>query len=1044
MTAVNDAEILSHYKINDPFPSEWPAEKDQDDSSDDEPLNLPLPGLAKRKSKSRYSAISRNAKLRGSVPGAEVSREGKENLVQKDEADPLGGPQTVIQVLRRRGLPVEDDVRLRNRFLLSSTTFAPSLFLSQVHNDASTESLLEGLDFLSRSIEQKSASLKVLVQSNFERFVRAKATIDNVYKEMRRQGPEAELNPDPPSHRRRHSRQLSKSSGHFRKTSGPFSPTLGDAPPQNERRKNALVKESEYGVLPIKDPLNELAIKVAEVWGPAIGGREKEDSLKVVLGCVEKNRGLFELGSSISDCIKRKDHETLVEEYLKARKYANDARAIVDSAVQNRVPLSDPDVHQVIVTARMWADVEEQVEVFKRDIWRRLAGTHFTKTPNAEENKNEEHMELIGILLELGVTDNPIWIWLISRYDFLKKKMTATFERSRVEIEILRRRLSTGDRPSARQMANNFRAASADGRVSNTSAIDSPAVIEVWEHIYASMNALLSTQGGVLGELVEYWETAQGFIDGQAQRSLPTGIDGNSRKHHRLSVDGVRDLAAGALELVNMLREDLFSFFSEPPIDDLSMLLSPLPPMTPDTPSTPKSATLSAFTDSRFRIDPSNLPPPSPRSGESWEKYGFWPPHANSLSGAHYLSKILVLVGTAATEMASLSVMKDGNRSVDNLKTLVGGIRERCVQATCAAWNQDAEHCRVLEDWTRAVERHDLTNMPAHFMSFEGFLLSNLQKILYVSEATRRSDSVEIIVPPSQKLLQMVRSQFVSSIYKSLTVMVENAERPSKLVDDWEGDRDGLSVPEIEGTASTGESGTLDSSNKKIRILVTLSNVQALRNDIVPHLISQFENYFSVKLTDETKDVRDVLAKIDSKLFQAYTQPIAKDLEKIIQEGINSPTWAPECPRPTDARPYVYSVLLSLVLVHTEVSTTASPLTAPILKHLLEAVSGSLIDSFKQRPRYSLPALMQATLDVEFLAQTMNQYTTEKAADIQSAIYVALDERTDNEARLKLQDELQEMRGALKRLREATKVEFVCFKRQRGHTVRGENPIANR
>ena len=50
-----------------------------------------------------------------------------------------------------------------NRFLLSSTTFSPSLFLSQVHNSASTDSLLAGLDFLSRSIEKKSASLKVLV-----------------------------------------------------------------------------------------------------------------------------------------------------------------------------------------------------------------------------------------------------------------------------------------------------------------------------------------------------------------------------------------------------------------------------------------------------------------------------------------------------------------------------------------------------------------------------------------------------------------------------------------------------------------------------------------------------------------------------------------------------------------------------------------------------------------------------------------------------------------------------------------------------------------
>jgi exocyst complex component 2 len=113
-----ETKLLSHYKLDTLFPSEWPAEKDQEESSDDEAL----PGLAKRKSKGRYSSLSRNATLRGSVPGAERNKEGIENLVQKDEPDPLGGPQSVIQVLRQRGLPVEDDARLS---MLPPSTLAP-------------------------------------------------------------------------------------------------------------------------------------------------------------------------------------------------------------------------------------------------------------------------------------------------------------------------------------------------------------------------------------------------------------------------------------------------------------------------------------------------------------------------------------------------------------------------------------------------------------------------------------------------------------------------------------------------------------------------------------------------------------------------------------------------------------------------------------------------------------------------------------------------------------------------------------------------------
>jgi exocyst complex component 2 len=208
----------------------------------------------------------------------------------------------------------------------------------------------------------------------------------------------------------------------------------------------------------------------------------------------------------------------------------------------------------------------------------------------------------------------------------------------------------------------------------------------------------------------------------------------------------------------------------------------------------------------------------------------------------------------------------------------------------------------------------------------------------------------------------------------------------------------------------------------------------------VQHLISQFENSFGVKLTDETKQIRDLLAEIDTKQFGSYCSPIIKHLGRTIREGIASPSWEPDSPRPQDARPYVYTVLLTLVLVHTEVSTTASPLTSPILKHLTEAVSNVEIEAFKQRPRYSLPALMQATLDVEFLAQTMNAYISEKASDLQAKVYVALDERTDNDARMKLQAELQEMRNTLKRLRESTRVEFGCFKKQRSQTVTKGRP----
>lgn len=75
---------------------------------------------------------------------------------------------------------------------------------------------------------------------------------------------------------------------------------------------------------------------------------------------------------------------------------------------------------------------------------------------------------------------------------------------------------------------------------------------------------------------------------------------------------------------------------------------------------------------------------------------------------------------------------------------------------------------------------------------------------------------------------------------------------------------------------------------------------------------------------------------------------------------------------------------------------------------------------------------MQATIDIEFVAQTLQQYTSEQGANVQSETYELLDARTDEAARTRLQRELAEMKGILKRLREGTKGEFGCFRRVRG------------
>lgn len=1025
---MSDLDVASHYNLPSEFPEEWPAALDEADDSEEEPVQR----TKSRPRKSRYFALERTPSDWRSNFGSRRGKENRENT-QNDEPDPLGAGDSVLRILKQRGLRLEDEGGKRSRFLLSSTSFSPALFLSQAHHSDSIESLIDGLDHLSQSIDQKSASLKVLVEANFERFVRAKATIDSVYKEMRDQG----VSKDQTLSARR--------SGHFRSYSGQQrGPSPAPSPAPAGTRKNALTKESEYGMKGIRGPLVEASVKAEEVWGPALGGRDREQMLKSVVDSMEKHRDVYEIGSHLFKSIQQRDYDSVFEQYTKARTLANRAKSIVEQASSSNRQLADHEAHTILAMGRMWMDVDQQIQAFKRDLWRRLSDAPTTSTTSTASGPVEEHMELIGALLELGVENNPIWTWLHSRYDFLKLKITSFCERCKVEIEILRRRLANGEKPSADVTASYLRLAPRDGPSEFPERLDSDHVIELWDCIQAFLTRLLSSQNGLLGETLDFWEVSQSFIDGNRQRLLPVGFEGESRKHHRLSPENVQQLEKGIVEIVNLIRQNVLSLFHEPPTEDISLLSSPIPP----SPTSPASRGITP-TESRFKLDPKNLPIPVPKRGEHWEDFAFWPPFSNSLSGVHYLSKFLTMVGTAASEMAALRPVGSPGPTHDLLKSLVSVVRERAARVACDAWSKDAEICKMLEDWTRDSEKRDLTKMPGLFAAFEGAILSGMQKILYISDATAKSASVDVVTQPSAKMLQMVRTQFVSSVYKALSGLVENAERltASEEENEWVISRPIMTSQAIDAALAVLSADSVDSSNRNVRILLTLSNLKALQAEHVPQLIANFETSFSVKLTEEGKTVRDVLSQIEDRLFQSYTKPTIAALDETIHAGITAADWVPSTDRPEQVRPYVYNTMLTLVLVHTEISTTIpstvspsssrsspnapSSLLATILTHLLVKISSSLLNAFRSRSSFSLAALMQATLDTEFIAQTLSQFSTDQASDIQSQIYVELDRRTTNEARTKLQAELGEMRVVLKRLRDRTKGEFACFKKPR-------------
>ena len=142
--------FLNHYHIKTPFPVEWPVEIDSDneeldnippisrarDATPQSPPPQSPPPQSRRKS---VYAILERPSYRQQFKKPEIA-----DVIEADDTnpvearDPLGSQERVLDALRRRGLPVDDDAQLRMQQCMMKRVTA-----------SSTDQLSQGITFFS-------------------------------------------------------------------------------------------------------------------------------------------------------------------------------------------------------------------------------------------------------------------------------------------------------------------------------------------------------------------------------------------------------------------------------------------------------------------------------------------------------------------------------------------------------------------------------------------------------------------------------------------------------------------------------------------------------------------------------------------------------------------------------------------------------------------------------------------------------------------------------------------------------------------------------
>lgn len=731
--------------------------------------------------------------------------------------------------------------------------------------------------------------------------------------------------------------------------------------------------QANYGTANLNGILANASAKADQVFMPVLENNLKTIKLRSTLGVFERSKFFFNLPGSLSESVELGRYEMALRDYKKG-KYLLDSRPGQLLAVGNK---SEPaggarnDVQQKRVFAKVW----DAVEATMKDMQSRL-------TAQLREPKRsvEEQEKTIEILLELDPTDDPVSIYLEAQHQHLRSVMQKTLDDGVARIEVSqigqRQKGGVGEKDRARDLQKSMRLTEA-----MDANFDKCVGAETWKAIYDLVKSLSET---ITGSLPNFWRVAKNHAEGKFVNSKTRlGASAGQNVGPGMSAQN-KAWAVEALDAYISLISHLFS------LTDVSILTrQPLPTQQPD-----------------------------------WV-----PTNTSSPTAAHYLRETLTQLVEACNDLATLGIA-----SASSLRGLLTNARFSFVQVLCIVWQENAKLFHMLEDWTLNPEEQATT---LHLREIAVFHKSNARQAFHLAggrsastpvsalEVSRKHRTAEQPVPP--EFTQRIKGAFLDALYAFLDGLVHLAFSDYSPLEP----RTALSVQSVPGHPGT----SVDVRDLDTRVLLSVTNLSHLSRVIIPSLVKQFSDAYLVKMEEDLSTLNEVSSQLDNILFSDYIKRKSSTLSAIISHGILSSQidWA-GIPKPSSVHPFIYESLLSLVQVHAHVRSIAKPLVARTITTLVDDLAATTLDSFQKVGRFGMGGMLQATLEIEFLHQTLSAFISSKAEGLLKQVYETISQkyrRVDAGEKEQLNAELERVKQILVQSRKATALEFLCFRKPR-------------
>ncbi|PSR78598.1 hypothetical protein PHLCEN_2v7345 [Hermanssonia centrifuga] len=584
----------------------------------------------------------------------------------------------------------------------------------------------------------------------------------------------------------------------------------------------------------------------------------------------------------------------------------------------------------------------------------------------------EDQEKTLEILLELSTNEEPMWTYFDSQHKLIMTHMKETFQISVDTIKDIHSKSTKATGPDilTAVLASQLRVCTAalESKQSEMIILQAGGQ-DVWQAI---LTMVKNISEAMLSALPNFWKISRSFLDGKYKKNVSTSS--------RRSPTQCRTMALEIVKLYISLLSEFFMF------SDVAVVMSP-------------------------SLGSSTTPPLLPRD-------------SNTLTTMHHLTKILGEIQESVNEVQGIEISSEASSS---LKNLLESARWRFEDILVNSWLRDANIFYYLEDWRGSTTDPYTTLYLSQIQLFQRQLTTGAFKIaggLDLPSSAFSSSRLTKQNPVPQIFLSKITKSFLDTLYAFLDGLVHLAsdESPATVVVQAQSD--------VAAASGTNPLELLDLGNPDTRLLLVVSNFGHLSRVVIPSMISELETAFNTSVQDEKQTLMAVVQELDKTLFESYVKPKSAVLMGIVRDGVldSSMDWY-ETPQPKEIRPYVFEILMYLVAIHAQVSAAAAPLLERTLNALVEDVAEEALRCFRQVKKFGMGGMLRATLEIEFIHQTLSRYVTQSAAKTLSELYNKISQayaRKPGDENLQIH--LDGVKKTLAETRRATGIEFLCFR----------------